>query len=82
MCMYMLNFNLQGSSVTGIRYSFIGEYWDYDEGYIIHSFIMSTAFVPRSCLDIVYKQSLYKGGYKQLVLKGQLFSFSSCSSTE
>lgn len=47
MCIYMLNFNLQGNSVTGIRYSFIGEHWDYGQGYIIHSFIMSIVFVPR-----------------------------------
>ena len=58
MCIYMLNFNLQGNSVTGIRYSFIGEHWDYGQGYIIHSFIMSIAFAPRFCLGIVYKHSL------------------------
>lgn len=47
MCIYMLNFNLQGNSVTGIRYFSIGEHGDYGQGYIIHSFIMSIVFVPR-----------------------------------
>lgn len=60
MCIYMLNFNLQGNSVTRIRYSFIGEHWNYGQGYNIHSLIMNIAFVPRVCLGILYKQSLTK----------------------
>lgn len=79
----MLNFNLQGNSVTGIRYSFVGEHWNYGQGCIIHSFIMNSAFVPGFCLGIVYKHILCeKGVYKQLPLKGQLFCLSSCSSSE
>lgn len=58
MCIYMLNLNLQGNSVTGIRYSFVGEHWNYGQGCIIRSFIMSIAFVPGFCLGIVYKHSL------------------------
>lgn len=44
--------------MTGIRYSFVGEHWNYGQGCIIHSFIRRIAFVPGFCLGIVYKNSL------------------------